>query len=83
MADAAFAKYEAGMREYVTRCQKFAQGAPRALLPKSRSEIWVRNQVTRLLPYLPGKGDMGLQKTANVVKLKDYGMPVRLDAAVG
>lgn len=68
----AFGRYEDEMRQFVTRCQRFARGAPRSMLPKSRSEIWVRNQIIKLLPHLPGKDIMGLQKTANAVPLKDY-----------
>ena len=68
----AFARYEDEMRNFVTRCQSFAQGAPRSMLPRSRSEIWIRNQIIKLLPHLPGKDILGLQKTANAVTLKDY-----------
>jgi 2-polyprenyl-6-methoxyphenol hydroxylase-like FAD-dependent oxidoreductase len=70
----AFACYEREMRDYVTRCQKFARGGAGFLLPKSRAHIWSRNQFIRLLPYMPWRKFMGagLQKTANAVTLKDY-----------
>jgi len=70
----AFARYENEMRDYVSRCQKFAQGTGGALLPKSRAQIWFRNQALRMLPYMPWKGLIsgGFQKTVNAVTLKDY-----------
>lgn len=71
---AAFARYEQEMRDYVTRCQKFARSGSGFLLPKSRAHIWSRNQFIRLLPHMPWRGFIGagLQKTANAVTLKDY-----------
>jgi 2-polyprenyl-6-methoxyphenol hydroxylase-like FAD-dependent oxidoreductase len=70
----AFARYENEMRDYVGRCQKFAQGSAGFLLPKSRTQLWLVNQATRMLPYLPWKGLIAadFQKTTNAVKLKDY-----------
>jgi 2-polyprenyl-6-methoxyphenol hydroxylase-like FAD-dependent oxidoreductase len=70
----AFARYEHELRDYVNRCQKFAQGSGGALLPKSHTQIWLRNQSLRMLPYMPWKGliTSGFQKTVNAVTLKDY-----------
>lgn len=71
---AAFARYEQAMRDYVARCQKFARESSGFLLPRSRVGFWLIQQLTRMLPYMPGKqlfaGDF--QKTANAVRLKDY-----------
>lgn len=70
----AFACYERELRDYVNRCQKFAQESGGALLPKSRAQIWFRNQMLRMLPYMPWKGliTSGFQQTVNAVTLKDY-----------
>jgi 2-polyprenyl-6-methoxyphenol hydroxylase-like FAD-dependent oxidoreductase len=70
----AFARYENEMRDYVTRCQKFAQGSAGFLLPKSRTQFWLIHQATRMLPYMPWKGLIAadFQKTANAITLKDY-----------
>jgi 2-polyprenyl-6-methoxyphenol hydroxylase-like FAD-dependent oxidoreductase len=72
----AFDRYEREMRAFVTRCQKFARGGPRTLMPRSRTQIWLRDRSLRVLPYLPWRGVIaaGLQKTANAVTLKDYAL---------
>jgi 2-polyprenyl-6-methoxyphenol hydroxylase-like FAD-dependent oxidoreductase len=71
---AAFGRYEKEMREYVRRGQEQVKGASGFLLPKSRSQVWLRNQVIRMLPYMPRKGLIagGVQKAANAIALKDY-----------
>jgi 2-polyprenyl-6-methoxyphenol hydroxylase-like FAD-dependent oxidoreductase len=70
----AFARYENEMREYARRGQKLAKSNAVGLVPRSRSQIWVRNQMIRALPYMPWKGLIagGAQKAANAVTLKDY-----------
>lgn len=70
----AFARYEDEMREYVKQGQKLAKGNAIGLIPRTRSQIWIRNQMIRALPYLPWKGLIagGVQKAANVITLKDY-----------
>jgi 2-polyprenyl-6-methoxyphenol hydroxylase-like FAD-dependent oxidoreductase len=70
----AFARYENEMRDYVTRCQKFAQGSAGFLLPKSRTQFCLIHQATRMLPYMPWKGLIAadFQKTTNAVTLKNY-----------
>jgi 2-polyprenyl-6-methoxyphenol hydroxylase-like FAD-dependent oxidoreductase len=71
---AAFASYEAELRDYVRKGQGLAKGNAVGLLPRSRPQIWLRNQFIRVLPYLPWKGLVagGVQKAANAVTLKDY-----------
>lgn len=71
---AAFARYEAGLRDFVRRGQRLARGNAAGLLPRSRPQIWLRNQFIRALPYLPWKGLVtgGVQKAANAVTLEDY-----------
>ncbi|MGC9665532.1 FAD-dependent monooxygenase [Planosporangium sp. 12N6] len=73
----AFAAYESGLRGYVGANQKRPPGGINGLAPRTRRGIWVRNQFTRLLPHLPGKGALmgGIQKSANAVTLADYGLP--------
>jgi 2-polyprenyl-6-methoxyphenol hydroxylase-like FAD-dependent oxidoreductase len=70
----AFASYESEMRDFVTRCQAFAQGSTGALLPKSRAQIWMRNLGLKTLPYMPWKSLIagGFEKTVNAVTLKNY-----------
>jgi 2-polyprenyl-6-methoxyphenol hydroxylase-like FAD-dependent oxidoreductase len=82
---AAFARYQREMREAVARAQKFANGANGFLLPKSRTQMWMVNQVMRMMEHGPFKGLMssGVEKAANAVTLKDYqqvagAAPVRL-----
>jgi 2-polyprenyl-6-methoxyphenol hydroxylase-like FAD-dependent oxidoreductase len=72
----AFDAYERQMRDFVTRCQKFARGGPRTLMPRSRTQIRMRDGALRVLPYLPWRGMIaaGLQKTADAVTLKDYAL---------
>ncbi len=70
----AYARYENEMRDYVEQGQKLAKGNAIGLIPRSRSQIWLRNQVIRALPYLPWKGLIagGAQKAANAITLKVY-----------
>jgi 2-polyprenyl-6-methoxyphenol hydroxylase-like FAD-dependent oxidoreductase len=71
---AAFARYEARMRDYVTRCQKSALPAGRWFVPRSRPQIWLRNQNFRMLVHMPWKGLIAgvSRKTANAIVLADY-----------
>jgi 2-polyprenyl-6-methoxyphenol hydroxylase-like FAD-dependent oxidoreductase len=73
----AFAGYERELRDFVNRGQKLAKANAGGLLPRSRSQIWLRNQAIRALPYLPWKGMVagGVQKAANAISLKDYPSP--------
>jgi 2-polyprenyl-6-methoxyphenol hydroxylase-like FAD-dependent oxidoreductase len=70
----AFARYERELRGYVGKGQKLAKGSAVGLIPRSRSQIWIRNRLIRLLPHLPWQGLIagGVQKTANAVTLTDY-----------
>jgi 2-polyprenyl-6-methoxyphenol hydroxylase-like FAD-dependent oxidoreductase len=70
----AFAHYERELRDYVAKGQQLAKGNATGLIPRSRSQIWLRNQLIRALPYMPWKGVIagGVQKAANAITLKDY-----------
>ena len=70
----AFARYEDGLRDYVAKGQGLAKGNAAGLIPRSRSQIWLRNQFIRALPYMPWRGLVagGVQKAADAVVLKDY-----------
>ncbi len=70
----AFTRYEAQMRDFVARCQKFALGGVDFHLPKSRVRLWAGSQAMRMLPYLPWRRAVAkrLQNTANAVVLQDY-----------
>jgi 2-polyprenyl-6-methoxyphenol hydroxylase-like FAD-dependent oxidoreductase len=72
--DSAFDRYQNELRSYVARGQNLAKGNAIGLIPRSRTQIWFRNQTISALPYLPWKGLItgGVQKAANAIKLKDY-----------
>jgi 2-polyprenyl-6-methoxyphenol hydroxylase-like FAD-dependent oxidoreductase len=76
---AAFAAYEREMRGYVTAAQKQPPGGVNGFLPRSRFAIGMRNVLMRALPHLPGKQLImgGIDKTATMVTLKDYGVVSR------
>jgi 2-polyprenyl-6-methoxyphenol hydroxylase-like FAD-dependent oxidoreductase len=69
-----FAAYQARLRDYVTGCQKLAKGNAIGLIPRSRSQIWLRNQAIRTLPYMPWKNLVagGVHKAVNAITLRDY-----------
>jgi 2-polyprenyl-6-methoxyphenol hydroxylase-like FAD-dependent oxidoreductase len=70
----ALVRYEEEMREYVEQGQKLPKGNATGLIPRSRLQIRIRNQIIRMLPYLPWRGLIagGVQKAANAITLKDY-----------
>jgi 2-polyprenyl-6-methoxyphenol hydroxylase-like FAD-dependent oxidoreductase len=70
----AFVRYEGEMSNYVKQGQKLAKGNATGLIPRSRLQIGIRNQVIRMLPYMPWRGLItgGVQKAANAITLKDY-----------
>ena len=70
----AFVRYEEEMLEYVKVGQKLAKGNATGLIPRSRLQIRIRNQIIRMLPYLPWRGLItgGAQKAANAITLEDY-----------
>jgi 2-polyprenyl-6-methoxyphenol hydroxylase-like FAD-dependent oxidoreductase len=70
----AFMRYQKTLRGAVDRAQKFANGAHRFLLPKSRRQVWVINQAMRVMAWGPLSGLMSsdVEKAANAVTLKDY-----------
>lgn len=72
--DAAFARYEGALRDYVRKGQRLAKGNAAGLSPRSRSQIWLRNQFIRALPYLPWRRLVagGVEKAANAIILKSY-----------
>jgi 2-polyprenyl-6-methoxyphenol hydroxylase-like FAD-dependent oxidoreductase len=72
--DAAFARYEEALRNFVTQGQKLAKGNATGLIPRSRSQVWLRNQFIRALPYLPWRRLVagGVEKAANAITLKNY-----------
>jgi 2-polyprenyl-6-methoxyphenol hydroxylase-like FAD-dependent oxidoreductase len=70
----AFASYEALMREFVSRCQKLAEGAD-WFVPRTRVKHWLSQQMWRILPYTPWK-NMMIElplKIGNSIRLKNYG----------
>jgi 2-polyprenyl-6-methoxyphenol hydroxylase-like FAD-dependent oxidoreductase len=74
---AAYARYQRELTEAVRQAQKFADGAHGFLLPKSRAQAWMVNQVMGMMEHWPLKGLMssGVEKSANAVTLKEYPVP--------
>jgi 2-polyprenyl-6-methoxyphenol hydroxylase-like FAD-dependent oxidoreductase len=69
----AFARYETLMRDFVTRCQKLAEGAD-WFVPRTRFKQWFSQQMWKVLPYTPWK-NMMIEiplKIGNSITLKDY-----------
>jgi 2-polyprenyl-6-methoxyphenol hydroxylase-like FAD-dependent oxidoreductase len=71
---AAFAQYDAEMRPFVTRNLKRPPGGSGGFAPRTRRGIWMRNQMMRMLPHMPGASKMmgGIQEAANAITLKPY-----------
>jgi 2-polyprenyl-6-methoxyphenol hydroxylase-like FAD-dependent oxidoreductase len=69
----AFEAYEAQMRPYATQKQELPPGGGRGAMPRTKRGIWLRNQLTRALPHLPGKS-MIAKKMAEPapITLKQY-----------
>ncbi|MFI6478477.1 FAD-dependent monooxygenase [Nonomuraea sp. NPDC050663] len=67
-------RYEAALRPYVEVCQKQALGSEAFLVPGTRRGIWARNQMFRMLPYVPWRGVVRWMatKAAEKVSLADY-----------
>ncbi|MGP4017996.1 FAD-dependent monooxygenase [Saccharopolyspora sp. 5N708] len=70
----AFRRYQAEMRNYVALNQKMATDGAKTLIPKTRSGLWLRNQLFRLLPYLPKANTLSkdIRRAANAVDLREY-----------
>ncbi len=69
----AFARYETLMRDFVTQCQKLAEGAD-WFVPRTRFKLWLSQQMWKVLPYTPWK-NMMIEvplKIGNSITLKDY-----------
>ena len=66
--------HQARLRDYVTGCQKLAKGNAIGLIPRSRRQIWLRNQAIRMLPYMPWRNLVagGINKAVNAITLRDY-----------
>ncbi|GAA4943904.1 2-polyprenyl-6-methoxyphenol hydroxylase-like FAD-dependent oxidoreductase [Nonomuraea thailandensis] len=75
--ETAFSRYESRMRPYVTTCQRQARGADTFLVPRKKSQIWRRNQMMRLLPYMPGKSLIKrmTERAASAIDLRSYATP--------
>ncbi|MFB8392599.1 FAD-dependent monooxygenase [Streptomyces yangpuensis] len=71
---AAFAGYEAEIREFVMGCQKTAEGAGGFLAPPTEKKIRTRNFTYRMLTSKVMSGILAklTVKAANNIKLKDY-----------
>lgn len=70
----AFAQYERELRDYVRKGQRLAKGNAAGLIPRSRTQVWLRSRFIRALPYLPWRrlGRRRVQKAATAITLKSY-----------
>jgi len=69
----AFARYETHMRDFVTQCQKLAEGAD-WFVPRTPFKLWFSQQMWKVLPYTPWKNvmiELPL-KIGNSITLKEY-----------
>jgi 2-polyprenyl-6-methoxyphenol hydroxylase-like FAD-dependent oxidoreductase len=70
----AFRRYEASMRDFVSKCQSIADGGTEWFVPRTRFRLWLSNQMWKVLPYTPWK-NMMIEvplKIGNAICLKDY-----------
>jgi hypothetical protein len=61
------------MRDFVTQCQKLAEGAD-WFVPRTRFKLWFSQQMWKVLPYTPWKNvmiELPL-KIGNSITLKEY-----------
>ncbi|MEU6268413.1 FAD-dependent monooxygenase [Saccharopolyspora shandongensis] len=70
----AFRRYEAEMRDFVTQNQNIAAEGAKALIPKTATGLWLRNQMFRLMSHFPQLNGLskGIQNAANAIDLRDY-----------
>ncbi|MGW1676644.1 FAD-dependent monooxygenase [Saccharopolyspora sp. NPDC002376] len=71
---AAFRGYEREMRNFVALNQKIATDGAKMLIPKTGAGLWLRNQMFRLLPYLPKTATLSknIERAANAIDLPDH-----------
>ena len=71
---AAFARYEAQIRDYAKDCQKLVSRGCPFLAPRTRAAMWRRNQIYRVLAARPLAGFLNrlTTKAASAITLGDY-----------
>ena len=75
---AAFARYENALRDYVEVNQKLGMRGVKVIIPRTQTDVWVRAQMIRLLAHLPwkrfliGQTTRAVQTAANAINLKHY-----------
>ncbi|MER5392389.1 FAD-dependent monooxygenase [Saccharopolyspora sp. NPDC002686] len=69
----AFRAYEREMRNFVALNQKIATDGAKTLIPKTRTGLWLRNQMFRLMPHLPKTAALSknVERAANAIDLRD------------
>jgi 2-polyprenyl-6-methoxyphenol hydroxylase-like FAD-dependent oxidoreductase len=71
--EAAFARYQAQMRDYVAECHKLPPGGVKGYLPQTHLAIAIRNLSMRMMTARPMRGLMAKQfQKANAITLKEY-----------
>jgi 2-polyprenyl-6-methoxyphenol hydroxylase-like FAD-dependent oxidoreductase len=70
----AFAEYERRMRGWVEATQKMGRDNAKHFSARNRFELWLQQQLMRILPYVPGKALLmrRMLKVVNGIKLPDY-----------
>jgi 2-polyprenyl-6-methoxyphenol hydroxylase-like FAD-dependent oxidoreductase len=69
----AFARYEAELRAYATRCQKLPPGGIGGMLPNSALALWLGRRLTRIMVATPLRKLYAMQdRKADAFTLKDY-----------
>jgi 2-polyprenyl-6-methoxyphenol hydroxylase-like FAD-dependent oxidoreductase len=73
---AAFARYQAVMREYVAQCQALPPGGINGFAPRSQAMISMRNLSMRMMSRWPMRNIMAKQfHKADAIALPDYPVP--------
>jgi 2-polyprenyl-6-methoxyphenol hydroxylase-like FAD-dependent oxidoreductase len=71
--DAAFARYELVMRDYVKQCQELPPLGLEGMLPRTRASMWMRNLSMRMMTRWPVRDLVaGLFQKADAIPLEDY-----------
>jgi 2-polyprenyl-6-methoxyphenol hydroxylase-like FAD-dependent oxidoreductase len=72
--EAAFARYQEVMRDYVHQCQTLPPGGVKGFAPQGRLMIWLRNLSMRTMTHWPMRGIVAKQfQKADAITLPDYG----------
>jgi len=81
--DAAFARYESVLRDYVNQCQKLPPGGLEGMLPRTTTAIWMRNTSMRMMTHWPVRNLVSrMFHRADAIVLDNYFGPAVPELAV-